>query len=123
MIDVLGVISMEEVQQEMSKSWCLVIPSRADTSPNVVKEARVIGLPVVGSSNGGHAEYISDKKDGYIIKDDSPTSWMKALDRICKDYALCKNMGSANHKTYVETFQPSMTASKFLQLYDEMAST
>lgn len=71
-VEVLGILKTSEVQAEMAKAWALVIPSRADTSPNVVKEARVIGLPVIGSPNGGHAEYINDAHDGYLVENENP---------------------------------------------------
>ena len=64
-IEVLGMLKTNDVQAQMSKAWALVTPTRADTSPNVVKEARVIGLPIIGSPNGGHAEYIDHGNDGF----------------------------------------------------------
>lgn len=119
-VKVLGMLRTEQVQAEMSKAWALVLPSRADTSPNVVKEARVIGLPVVGSPHGGHAEYIEHGKDGFIVDSEDPEAWFEALDRLCKDYALCRTMGSARHEHFRDYFRPEKTAEAFLDLYREM---
>jgi glycosyltransferase involved in cell wall biosynthesis len=119
-VEVLGMLRTEQVQAEMSKAWALVLPSRADTSPNVVKEARVIGLPVVGSPHGGHAEYIEHDKDGFIVDSEDPEAWFEALDRLCKDYALCRTMGSARHEHFRDYFRPEKTAEAFLDLYREM---
>lgn len=122
-IEVLGLIRSAQVQEEMSKAWALVMPSRADTSPNVVKEARVIGLPVIGSPHGGHAEYIDHAKDGFIVGSEEPDAWFKALDALCNDYGMCRAMGAARHEWYREHFRPEKTAEAFLELYREMVGT
>jgi glycosyltransferase involved in cell wall biosynthesis len=121
-VELLGTLKTNQVQEEMSKAWALVHPSRADTSPNVVKEARVIGLPVIGSPNGGHAEYIEHGKDGFIVDSDNPDDWFAALNQLGTDYNLCRQMGALNHQSYREYFRPEKTAEEFLNLYREMLS-
>lgn len=121
-IDVLGSLKTKEVQAEMSKAWALVMPSRADTSPNVVKEARVIGLPVIGSIHGGHAEYILDKKDGYIIQSEDSQEWYNAMNQLGNNLGLCREMGTYRHAWFREYFQPDNTAKEFLHIYRELAS-
>lgn len=117
MVEVLGMLKTEQVQQEMSKAWGLVMPSRADTSPNVVKEARVIGLPVVGSPHGGHAEYIAHGKDGLIVESSNADAWFQSINSLAMNYQLCRNMGNYRHKHFREYFQPEKTAEAFLNLY------
>ena len=119
-VEVLGMLKTNEVQMEMAKAWALVMPSRADTSPNVVKEARVIGLPVVGSPHGGHAEYIDHGKDGFIVPSEDPDAWFQALDQLASNFDLCQTMGSARHEYFREYFRPEKTAEAFLGLYREM---
>jgi glycosyltransferase involved in cell wall biosynthesis len=40
-----GRLSVNETAERLSRAWCLALPTRADTSPNAIKEARVVGLP------------------------------------------------------------------------------
>lgn len=116
-VEVLGALKTSEVQEEMGKAWALVLPSRADTSPNVVKEARVIGLPVVCSPHGGHAEYVTDMVDGYLVISESPPDWCKVLNRIATDFKACQKMGAIHRAEFRNHFQASNTADAFLQLY------
>ena len=122
LVEVLGTIGTRQVQERMARSWALVHPSRADSSPNVVKEARVIGLPVVGSPHGGHAEYIVDGIDGFVVDSDDPDVWFEVLDRLCQDYVVCRKMGASRHAYYREHFRPENTARAFLELYRELFS-
>lgn len=116
-VRVLGLLKTEEVQNEMERSWALVMPSRADTSPNVVKEARVIGLPVVGSPHGGHSEYVENEKDGFIVESENPDMWFSALDRLASSLPLCKRMGLKRHEEFRKYFKAGKTATQFLDLY------
>lgn len=119
-VEVLGMLKTEDVQLQMQQAWALVVPSRADTSPNVVKEARVIGLPVIGSPHGGHAEYIESGKDGFIVKDEDPDTWYSALRAISSDYDQCRIMGEHRHKWFRDYFRPEGTAENFMKLYFEL---
>ncbi len=120
MVEVLGLLKTPQVQEEMARAWALVMPSRADTSPNVVKEARVIGLPVVASPHGGHAEYVDHGSDGLMVCSEDPDDWFRALDTLGNDYALCRSMGAARHEHFRTYFRPEKTAKAFLDLYREM---
>lgn len=119
-VEVLGMLKTDQVQAEMAKAWALIIPSRADTSPNVVKEARVIGLPVVGSPHGGHAEYIENEKDGYIVGLEDPEDWFEKLNLLASNYEHCKTLGAARQEWFRNHFRPENTAEAFLGLYREM---
>lgn len=119
-IEILGALKTEQVQAEMSKSWALVVPSRADTSPNVVKEARVIGLPVIGSPNGGHAEYISNGRDGLIIESESSDAWFNAINLVSNRFQNCIEFGKHRHGYFREFFRPEKTAEEFLKKYRKM---
>lgn len=63
----LGRISKEEIAEYLGKVWCLVHSSVADSSPNIVKEARVVGVPAVVTSECGGKQYIEHGKSGFVI--------------------------------------------------------
>jgi glycosyltransferase involved in cell wall biosynthesis len=50
----------------MSESTLLIVPSLSENSPNVIGEAQLMGLPVVGSSVGGIPELIEDSVTGFL---------------------------------------------------------
>ena len=121
-VEVLGMLKTPEVQSEMARAWALVMPSRADTSPNVVKEARVIGLPVIGSPHGGHAEYIHHGEDGLIVDNDDPDQWFESIQKTVNNYENCRIMGQKRHEWFREHFKPERTATAFLELYRDLTS-
>jgi glycosyltransferase involved in cell wall biosynthesis len=60
-------LSPDQVAGEMAAATMMLFPSRADTSPNSVKEAVVAGLPVIGSSVGGIPDYVKHGRNGLLF--------------------------------------------------------
>lgn len=119
-IEWLGRKSPEEVRKILAKAWCLVLPTRADTSPNVVKEARVIGLPVVTTSEGGQSSYIRDGEDGLVIPCGNPTRLRTSVERLLTNYPLAVNMGNLGRQRYRTCFFPETMAARFSQIYRQV---
>ena len=60
-------LSPGQVAEEMSMATIKVLPTRADTSPNAVKESVVAGVPVVASGIGGILDYVVPGKNGILF--------------------------------------------------------
>jgi glycosyltransferase involved in cell wall biosynthesis len=89
----LGRKTAEETAKHMAKAWCLVLPTRADTSPNVVKEARVIGMPVITTHNGGQASYVMDGEDGYFVECGDLDGLIRKIGKLLGCFAKAQAMG------------------------------
>ena len=121
-IEWLGEQSLEEVQKEMSEAWCLVLPTRADTSPNVVKEARVIGLPVITTQNGGQASYVRDGEDGYFVEGGDVKGLVQKLRIVLGSLATTEKLGKVGQKRYRELFTADQTSYVFSDMYIKLLS-
>ena len=121
-VEFRGMLTTREVQSELARAWALVLPSRADTSPNIVKEARVVGLPLVVSPHGGHSAYVRDGVDGRRVDSASARDWAAALDEMAGDWDRCRVFGARGREAYREIFLPGRTSEAFLALYREMLS-
>jgi glycosyltransferase involved in cell wall biosynthesis len=113
----LGRKTAEETAQLMSKAWCLVLPTRADTSPNVVKEARVVGLPVITTRNGGQASYVRDGEDGYFVECGDVNGLIGKLEMLLGSFSKAKEMGDNGKKKFRELFSAKRTGDGFMKMY------
>jgi glycosyltransferase involved in cell wall biosynthesis len=76
-------LNPSEVAAEMATATMLVLPTRADTSPNAVKEAVVSGVPVVASAIGGVVDYVVPEKNGLLCLPGDAKSLEEQLRRAC----------------------------------------
>ena len=113
----LGRKTAEETAQYMANAWCLVLPTRADTSPNVVKEARVIGLPVITTRHGGQASYVRAGEDGYFVECGDVNGLIGRLETVLGSFSKAKEMGDRGKKTYRELFFAKRTGEEFMKMY------
>jgi glycosyltransferase involved in cell wall biosynthesis len=120
-VEWLGNLKWDELQRQMAGAWGLVMPTRADTGPSVVKEARVMGLPVIGSCNGGLRDYIVDGVNGLHVDPLSPAVLAAVMDRFMGDFAEVRRMGTGRLAEDREYFRSERAALAFRDLYHELA--
>ena len=119
-VEWLGRKSQTQIIDLLAGARCLILPSRADVCANVVKEARVMGLPVVGSPNGGHTQYIQHGQNGFICPLESAESWEEALRLIFLNPKSAFAMGQYMRKEHRKILRPEKTAEGFLEIYRKM---
>ena len=119
----LGRKSQEETVSILAAASCLILPTRADVCANVVKEARVMGVPVVASPYGGHTQYIENGKNGFLCLLDDLEVWENALRKIFREPDTSLTMGSFLRKEHRALLRPERTGEAFLTLYREMLAS
>jgi glycosyltransferase involved in cell wall biosynthesis len=119
-VQILGRVSPMQLRQYMAQSWCLVHPTRADTSPNCVKEARVIGLPVVTTDSGGQAEYVVNGVSGIIHTAGDVEGLIQGVLRVTESAARSLELGQAEQLRCREQLRPERTNEAFIELYRDM---
>ena len=117
----LGLLSWSELHVQLQNAWCSVLPTRADTSPNSVKEARVVGLPVVTSAHGGQAGYIRDEENGFIVEPLGPLGLASALEKVMSSFETATAMGRCRHREDRAYLSPERTGEGFASIYRQLA--
>lgn len=108
-----------EVAAELETPTMLLMPTRADTSPNAVKEAVVAGLPVVAAAVGGIPDYVIPDKNGVLFPAESLEAFIQAIRSACAHPLLGKGLvDPATLATGREYLSPELMARKFLAAYE-----
>lgn len=116
-IHLLGHRPPAEVREWMAQACCLVHPTRADTSPNCVKEARVIGLPVVTTPNGGQTQYVEHGTSGFIHPAGDIEGLIQGVLAITKSLETSLKMGGNGQAECRAALTPAATAARLLEIY------
>jgi glycosyltransferase involved in cell wall biosynthesis len=115
-----GVLDWEQMQKVLTQACCIIVPTRSDSGPSIVKECRVMGLPVIGTRHGGLRDYIHDGENGFIVDPLEPAGLAYAMSRLMDNPELAKRMGAARHAEDRAYFRPENTARGFMEIYDEL---
>jgi glycosyltransferase involved in cell wall biosynthesis len=119
-IQFLGHRATSEVWACMAKASCMVHPTRADTSPNCVKEARVIGLPVITTPNGGQTQYVEHGKSGFIHAAGDIEGLIQGVLTVTASKETSINMGKHGQAECRAALTPATTANRLLEIYQRL---
>lgn len=112
-----------EVAGELAKATMVVLPTRADTSPNAVKEAAVAGVPVVATAVGGIPDYITDGENGLLIPTADARLLIEALRKATQHPLFSQGQVSNRTLDSVRAYlSPSRMAELFAGAYTRVAS-
>lgn len=118
--DYLGMLPWDQLLHALKGAWCLVVPTRADTGPTVVKEARVVGVPVIGSVHGGVRDYVRHGVNGLTVNPLDETNFAAALRDVMSSHARAVQLGRGRHEEDRADFDPALTAEKLATIYHEL---
>lgn len=113
----------DAVAMELETAAILLMPTRADTSPNAVKEAVVAGLPVVAAAVGGIPDYVIPGKNGLLFPPGDLEAFVQAI-RSAGEHPLF-GKGQVDPETLAqeqEYLSPELMAKKFLAAYEAAIS-
>lgn len=116
----LGNISIKDVQSELSKASCLVVPSFQENAPLNIAEAMAAGVPVVAANVGGIPGMVSDGKTGLLVDPHNTSAIAEAVSKIISDRTLAEAMGRRARESAAKRFRASTVCEKTLQAYAEV---
>jgi glycosyltransferase involved in cell wall biosynthesis len=91
----LGAVSNSKLAEMYSAAHVFVLPSLEEGLAMVQGEALACGCPVIGSSNSGIEDLITDGKEGFIVPIRSPDAIAENLQRLMDEKLLREQMSEA----------------------------
>ena len=116
----LGNISINDVQTEISKSNCLVVPSFQETAPLVISEAMAVGVPVVASRIGGIPDMVEEGVTGYLISPYDIKGIAEAVSMILSDKTLAVSMSQRAKEIAANRFRAAYIAELTMKVYADI---
>jgi glycosyltransferase involved in cell wall biosynthesis len=115
----LGKCARPEVIRHLESSWALFTPTYADTGPTVIKEARVVGLPIITTTGAGACSYVTTTGCGHVTEPGDLEALAGALLDVCGSRARAMELGAMGLVEQRITLHPKTTAKKFAAIYRE----
>ena len=94
-IELLGMLSAEEMKREYLQSNIFVLPSVIENSPNSMAEAMMLGVPTVAADVGGVSDFAEHRSEAYLYPSSSPQLLAYYIDKIFSDPSGAEKLGAA----------------------------
>ena len=104
----------------LKSSKVLVLPSRVESVPNVIKEAFFLKVPVVASNVGGIPEIVTNEKTGLLVEPNDPQSLANAINRLLENKELAKNLADAGFEFLKNNLTWDVLLPKYIKFYEDL---
>ena len=113
----------EEAMTILKSSTILVVPSRMESLPTVVKEAFYLKIPVIATSVGGIPELIQDNKNGLLIESENSQMLLEKINQLLIEPSIQEKL-SANGFSFVQkNFTWEKILPSYIQFYKNLLDT
>ena len=110
----------EDAMENLKASSLLVIPSRMESIPQVIKEAFYLKIPIIATNVGGIPELITDNKTGILIPPNDPKSLENAINKLLVDNQTSKRLSDAGYEFVMENLTWEILLPKYVKFYEDL---
>ena len=112
----------KEAMSTLKSSSILVVPSRMESLPTVIKEAFFLKIPVVAFSVGGIPELIENNKTGLLVESGNSELLLKTINQLLSDPSLQSKLSSNALIDVKNRFTWDVIIPKYIKFYEELLS-
>ena len=109
--------SWKKTMNILKSSSILVVPSRMESIPQVIKEAFYLKVPVIATNVGGIPEIIEDHDTGILIPSENSSKMLTAINSLLDDEKLQKIIVENAYNFIIKNFTWDTLLSQYLDLY------
>jgi len=109
--------SWKKTMNILKSSSILVVPSRMESIPQVIKEAFYLKIPVIATNVGGIPEIIKDHNTGILVPSENPSEMLSAINSLLDDERLQKDLADNAYNFINKNFTWDTLLSQYLDLY------
>lgn len=119
----LGMLSAEQVKQELLKANIFISPSSIENSPNSLQEAMLTGTPCISSDVGGVRSIVTDESQCLLYPfGDTDTAAVKIIE-LLKDKEKQDSLSKEGRKRALITTDRETNGRDLLRIYKEIAGS
>jgi len=113
-------LEWKETMLELKASSVLVVPSRMESIPQVIKEAFFLNIPVVATEVGGVPELIEHEKNGILVNPNNPDQLLNSVNELIKNKDKAVNMAHAGYDFLVKNFTWEVLLPRYVKFYEDL---
>ena len=108
----------DETMKILKSSEILVVPSRTESIPQVIKEAFYLKVPVIATNVGGNPELVTHEKTGILVPPEDPEKLTVAINNLLNNEDAQKNFANNAFEFINSNFSWDILLEKYTSLYE-----
>ncbi len=110
----------EDTMKILKSSTILVVPSRMESLPTVIKEAFYLKIPVIATAVGGIPELIKNNETGLLIEPENPEILLKKINQLLLDQPLREKISSNGYNFVINNFTWKKILPNYIKFYKNL---
>jgi len=111
--------SWVKTMEILKSSKLLIVPSRMESIPQVIKEAFYLKIPVIATNVGGVSEIVENKITGILIPPENPEKMIDTINNLLDDDLLIEQLTKNAFEFITKNFTWDVLLSKYIELYEK----
>ena len=108
----------DETMKILKASQMLVVPSRTESIPQVIKEAFYLKVPVIATNVGGNPELVVHQETGILVPPEDPEKLMIAINNLLDNEESRRNFADNAFEFINKNFSWDVLLEKYTNLYE-----
>lgn len=110
----------KEAMMTLKSSSIVVIPSRMESLPTVVKEAFYLKVPVIATAVGGIPELVINGTTGILVPPENPEKLLEEINNLLQNKEYAKKLTNAAYDFVVDNMTWDTILPKYVKFYESL---
>jgi glycosyltransferase involved in cell wall biosynthesis len=107
----------------LKSSAILVVPSRMESIPQVIKEAFFLKVPVIATNVGGIPELVTNGENGILVPSEEPEKLVDAINSLLVNKELAKKLTESGYDFVMKNLTWEVLLPKYIKFYEDLLKT
>ena len=113
----------EDAMENLKASSILVIPSRMESIPQVIKEAFYLKIPIIATNVGGIPELITNNETGILIPPNNPEILQNSINELLADNETSKKLADNGYEFVIKNLTWEILLPKYIKFYEDLVNS
>jgi glycosyltransferase involved in cell wall biosynthesis len=116
-------VSWKEAMTVLKAASLLVIPSRMESIPQVIKEAFYLKVPIVATNVGGVPELIQDNVNGLLVTLENSEQLLETINKLLGNKESMKRFSEAGYEFVIKNLTWEVLLPKYIKFYEDLVNS
>jgi glycosyltransferase involved in cell wall biosynthesis len=113
-------VKWERAMQILKSSDLLIVPSRIDNIPNVIKEALYLKIPIIATDIEGISEIITNNVNGILVPPENSDKLIEAINDLLSHKEKAQNLAEAGYEFVIKNLTWDVLLPKYKKFYEDL---